>query len=74
MPPYNIFGKNNENCILIKTEKNTRDWKNALKKLILDKELRDKLGNQLYEDFKEKYHLTTVTKKRAEFYNKITNK
>jgi len=74
MAPYNVHGKNNENCILIKTEKNTRDWKNALKKLILDQTLRDRLGNQLYEDFKEKYHLTNVTKKRAEFYSEITNK
>ena len=74
MSPYNVDGKNNENCLLVKTEKNTRDWKNALKKLILDQTLRDRLGNQLYEDFKEKYHLTTVTKKRAEFYKKITNK
>jgi len=72
MAPYNIDGKNEENCILISTKNNSHKyWKKALKRLILDKELREKLGNQLYEDFKEKYHLTNVTKKRAEFYKKI---
>jgi hypothetical protein len=30
--------------------------------------LRKQLGEQLYEDFKDEYHLANVTKKRAEFY------
>jgi len=69
IPPYNIDGRHMENCVLIPAEKNARKyWQKYLKKLILDADLRKKLGEQLYEDFKDKYHLATVTKKRAEFY------
>ncbi len=72
---YNVDGKHMENCILIPTKKNARkDWQKYLKKLILDKELRERLGNQLHEDFKEKYNLRNITEKRAEFYKSITDK
>ena len=40
-------------------------------KLILDADLRKRLGEQLYEDFKEEYNLANVTKKRAEFYKSV---
>lgn len=74
IPPYNVHGKHMENCVLIPNKNNARKyWAKYLKKLILDEELRKKLGNQMYEDFKEDYHLTNVTKKRAEFYEKIFN-
>ena len=69
VPPYNVHGKHMENCILIPSEKNAHKyWKKYLKKLILDADLRKKLGEQLYEDFKEDYNLVNVTKKRADFY------
>lgn len=69
VPPYNIDGKHMENCILIPVVKNGRkEWVKYIKKLILDADLRKRLGEQLYEDFKDKYHLATVTKKRTEFY------
>jgi len=75
MPPYNVDGKNMENCILIPTKKNCdRDWAKALKKLILDADLRKKLGEQLHEDFKLKYNLADVTKTRVEFYQGIMKK
>jgi glycosyltransferase involved in cell wall biosynthesis len=73
--PYIEDGKHMENCILIPPKKNAhQDWAKWLKRLILDKDLREKLGNQLYEDFKEKYHLANVTNKRAEFYKSIIKK
>jgi len=60
------------NCVLIPVQKNAHKyWKKALKKLILDKELRDEIGQNLYDDFGEKYNLANVTKNRAEFYTKI---
>ena len=63
MPPYNVHGKHMENCILIPTEKNARKyWQKYLKKLILDSDLRKKLGEQLYEDFKISHNLAEVTK------------
>jgi glycosyltransferase involved in cell wall biosynthesis len=69
IPPYNVHGKHMENCVLIPAEKNAHKyWKKYLKKLILDADLRKKIGEQLYEDFKVEYNLAEVTKKRAEFY------
>jgi glycosyltransferase involved in cell wall biosynthesis len=70
--PYNVDGKHMENCILIPNKKNTfKYWKKYLTSLILDEELRTKLGEQLYEDFKEDYNLAKVTEKRAQFYKEV---
>jgi hypothetical protein len=78
IPPYNVDGRDMENCILIPYMKNglynkkiDQHWFKALKKLILSPELREKLGNQLYEDFNVKYNLKYVTEARAEFYSQI---
>jgi hypothetical protein len=69
IPPYDVHGRHLENCVLIPNEKNARKyWQKYLKRLILDADLRKQLGEQLYEDFKEKYNLANVTKKRADFY------
>jgi glycosyltransferase involved in cell wall biosynthesis len=73
--PYNVDGINDYNCILIKDKKNQeKDWAKALKKLILDKDYRVELGNNLYDSFKDKYSLTEVTKNRAELYHIVVNK
>jgi len=75
IPPYNVHGRHMENCILIPAEKNAHKyWQKYLKRLILDADLRKKLGEQLYEDFKEEYNLANVTKKRAEFYKAVVAK
>lgn len=67
--PYNVDGINNENCILIKESKNQdRKWYKRIKKLILDKELRIKLGNNLHRDFNEKYNLKNINDKRVNLY------
>lgn len=72
IPPYNVDGRHMENCILVPNKKNAHKyWSKYLKKLILDVDLRKRLGEQLYEDFHEKYHLANVTKKRADFYKKV---
>jgi len=75
IPPYNVHGKHMENCVLIPSAKNSHKyWKKYLKKLILDAELRKKIGEQLYEDFKTEYNLENVTEKRAIFYDKVVAK
>jgi len=75
IPPYNVHGHHMENCVLIPSKKNAHKyWKKYLKQLILDAELRKKIGNQLHEDFKEEYNLANVTAKRAEFYEKVIAK
>ena len=45
-----------------------KQWGKAIKRLIIEPNLREDLGNQLYEDFKDKYHLKNVTNNRVEFY------
>jgi len=75
IPPYNVHGKHMENCVLIPNAKNAHKyWKKYLKQLVLDADLRQRLGNQLYEDFKVEYNLENVTKKRAEFYKSVVMK
>lgn len=72
IPPYNVDGVHEENCILIPAKKNSdKYWYKELKKLILDEDYREKIGQGLYDTFGEKYHLKNVTKKRAEFYENI---
>lgn len=72
MKPYNVDGVDGENCLLIPNKLNIhKEWFKAIKKLIIDKELREKLGNGLYEIFSQKYHLKNVTNIRADFYQKI---
>jgi len=74
IPPYNVDGKHMENCVLIPNKKNAHKyWKKYLKQLILDPNLRVRLGTQLYDDFKEKYNLADVTANRAEFYKEVVN-
>jgi glycosyltransferase involved in cell wall biosynthesis len=72
----NLFeygGKINEkgNAILVETRKNHKDWYKALKKLKDNPELVNLLSHNLYETVKDRYHIDTVTKKRAEFYETI---
>lgn len=75
IPPYNVDGRHMENCILIPNKKNAHKyWAKSLKKLILNPDLRKQIGEQLYEDFHEKYHLANVTKKRADFYKDAVSK
>lgn len=70
--PYNVDGIDGHNCFLIKNKKNQeKDWAKAIKKLILDKNLRIDIGQNLYDSFFDKYNLVNVTKKRAELYEMI---
>ncbi|MFW5847911.1 MAG: glycosyltransferase [bacterium] len=64
MPPYNVDGIHMKNSLLVENKKNSwKDWAKSIKKLIKEPNLREDLGNQLYEDFKDKYDLAKVTKK-----------
>lgn len=75
IPPYNVDGRHMENCVLIPNKKNAHKyWKKYLKLLILDADLRKRLGEQMYNDFSTKYNLENVTKKRAEFYKSVVMK
>lgn len=60
-----------ENGLLVNNINRTRGWYQAMKKLILDKDLRDKLANNLYDFTKDRYTLEAVSKIRVDFYRDI---
>jgi glycosyltransferase involved in cell wall biosynthesis len=68
---YKKLIKNRENGILIPTFDNKKGWHRAIKEIILNPELREKLANNLHNFVKDKYELKNVTKERVDFYKKI---
>jgi glycosyltransferase involved in cell wall biosynthesis len=69
IPPYNVDGVHMKNSILIPYHRKCgKDWGKAITLLVKEPNLREDLGNQLYEDFHIKYNLHHVTNNRAEFY------
>jgi len=69
--PYQIIGRNNENCLMIDEKKSKTGWRKALTKLLKNEDMRVNLGNQLYEDIKKYNNLEITTQKRAEIYESI---
>ena len=59
---------NGENAILVQCD-NVLDWENAIKNIILDKELSDKISNNAYFDYKEKYNWDIRAKKIIDIIN-----
>ena len=59
---------NGENAILVQCD-NVLDWENAIKNIILDKELSDKISNNAYCDYKEKYNWDIRAKKIIDIIN-----
>ena len=59
------------NALLVDENKNHKNWLKYIKKLIKDPELVKMLQDNLYNDIKDKYNLTIVTKDRADFYKNI---
>jgi len=66
---YKQLLKDGENGILISDNK--KGWFRAMKELIVNPDLREKLANNLHEFVKDKYELKNVTKERVDFYKKI---
>lgn len=70
--PYNVEGVDGHNCFLIKSTKNEqRTWFRAIKKLIINPDLRIEMGNNLYNDLKDKYNLENVNTARVELYKSL---
>ena len=66
---YKELIKNGENGILVSDNK--KDWYKAIRELVLNPDLREKLANNLHEFVKDKYELGNVTRDRVEFYKMI---
>lgn len=59
------------NALLVDENRNHSDWAKYIEKLVKNPNMAKDLGEKLYETVKDKYHLSTVTKARAEFYKSI---
>jgi len=68
---YSKLIEDGKNGILIPTNKNDKEWYKAMRKVILDKDYRDDLANNLHEFVVDKYSLENVTKDRVAFYKQI---
>jgi len=71
---YNKLLKHNETGLLIKKSINEKGWYNEIKRVIENKDLRDKLANNLHEFVKDKYNLENLTKERIEIYHNLIDK
>lgn len=69
--PYQIDVVHGENGYLVNTKKNHKDWVKLTKRLINSKDLRDEMGQKLYETVSKKYTLDIISKKRLEIYEKL---
>jgi len=68
--PY-LIDCNRNNSILISPTKRNEGWGTAMKSLILNKDRREDLAEELHETVKEKYMMDIVNKSRNEFYQTI---
>ena len=66
---YKKLIKNGENGILVSDNK--KGWHKAIREVILNPELREKLSTNLHNFVKDKYELKNVTRNRLDFYKKI---
>lgn len=82
--PYNIdcinaldkggIINNHGNALMVKKEKNHKQWYQHLKRLIDNPSLVEDLGERLYETVFPQYTLETVTRTRAEWYRELIRK
>ena len=66
---YKEYLKDGETGILVSDNK--KGWYKAIKKVVLDKDYREMLANNLHDYVKDKYELKNVTERRVEFYKDI---
>lgn len=74
---YSIYKEllvHNKTGFLISNAGNEKGWYVQMKKVIEDKELREKLATNLHEFVKEKYSLTNLTQERIDIYLKMIEK
>ena len=76
IPMIEFGGKINENgnCLLVKSNKNHKDWVKYINKLAANPEMVKKLQDNLHNYVKDKYSIDAVCKERVEFYKNIVNK
>lgn len=70
---YTMLGVHKKNCLMVKPNKQ-HEWLNAFKFCINNPNAVSDMADQLHEDVKERYHIKTVTDKRAELYKRLIDK
>tara|TARA_R110000787_G_scaffold231011_8_gene338505 strand:- start:71 stop:673 length:603 start_codon:yes stop_codon:yes gene_type:complete len=65
---------NSGNALMVKKERNHKQWYQHLKRLIDSPALVEDLGERLYETVFPQYTLETVTRNRAEWYKELIRK
>lgn len=65
---YKELLKHGETGLLISNPMNEKGWYAQIKRVIEDKELREKLANNLHEFVKDKYDLVNLTQERIDIY------
>lgn len=76
IPTYN-FDKDfvdGKNIIYVKPERQEKDWYDKMKKLILNPNLIEDLGEAAYEVIMKKYHQNVLAEKRRDFYKEIVSR
>lgn len=74
---YSVYKEllvHDETGLLISNAMNEKGWYVQLKKVIEDKELREKLTTNLHNFVKEKYSLTNLTQERINIYHEMIEK
>lgn len=69
---YKQLLRNNENAILVSNNKD--GWYKAIRDVINNPDLREKLSTNLHNFVKDRYELKNVTEKRVEFYKELLEK
>lgn len=70
--PYTPLAQSDHNCIAVaNSTMSGYAWYLGMRRLITNEGLVEDLADQLYEDVHIKYHIDTVTEKRAEFFKTI---
>lgn len=59
------------NSLLVKSNKNHKDWYRHIKSLILNPELVEELSDKLHKTVKKNYSMDSVTKERRDLYKKL---
>lgn len=65
--PYNLL-ITDKNCLSVKPSRNLIDFHTAMRRLILNKNLRDDLSEQLHLDVKERYDLDKISIERKQIF------
>lgn len=74
---YSVYKElltNGETGILISNAMNEKGWYVQIKKVVEDKELREKLATNLHEFVRERYDLANLTQERIEIYYDMLDK